>query len=69
MGKVRYVIIGFGGIAENRITKEGFGLDKTRFNGLANAELIGAMDIDSKRKPKCQKYDRTNNTNHLKLAA
>ena len=56
MGKVRYVIIGFGGIAENRITKEGFGLDKTRFNGLANAELIGAMDIDSKRKPVVESY-------------
>lgn len=44
MRKVKYAIIGFGGIAENRIAKEGFGLDKSRFAGHPRAELIGATD-------------------------
>jgi len=50
MEKVGYAIIGFGGIAENRIAKEGFGLDKSRFNGHPEAELIGATDINKARK-------------------
>ena len=50
MAKVKYAIIGFGGIAENRIAKEGFGCDKSRFNGLPNAELIGAFDVNPARK-------------------
>ena len=33
MRKVGYAIIGFGGIAENRIAREGFGLDGSRFAG------------------------------------
>ena len=49
MKKVKYAIIGFGGIAENRIAKEGFGCDKTRFNGLPNAELVGATDMNPAR--------------------
>ncbi len=49
MKKVKYAIIGFGGIAENRIAKEGFGCDKSRFNGLPNAELIGAFDMNPAR--------------------
>ena len=28
---IRYAMIGFGGIAENRLAKEGFGLDRERF--------------------------------------
>lgn len=44
MRKVRYAIIGFGSIAENRIAKEGFGLDKGRFAGHPRAELVGATD-------------------------
>jgi predicted dehydrogenase len=44
MRKVRYAIIGFGGIAENRIAREGFGLDKGRFAGHPCAELVGATD-------------------------
>ena len=28
MAKVRYAIIGFGGIAENRVAKEGYACDK-----------------------------------------
>ena len=50
MAKVKYAIIGFGGIAENRIAKEGFGCDKSRFNGLPNAELVGATDVNPARK-------------------
>ncbi len=44
MRKVRYALIGFGGIAENRIAREGFGLDKSRFAGHPRAELVGATD-------------------------
>ena len=44
MRKVKYAIIGFGGIAENRIAREGFGLDKSRFAGHPRAELVGATD-------------------------
>jgi len=44
MRKVRYAIIGLGGIAENRIAKEGFGLDRARFAGHPRAELVGATD-------------------------
>ena len=49
MKKIKYAIIGFGGIAENRIAKEGFGCDKARFNGLPNAELVGATDMNPAR--------------------
>ena len=45
MEKVKYGLIGFGGIAENRIAKEGFACDKARFAPLKNAELVGAYDI------------------------
>jgi len=50
MTKVKYAIIGFGGIAENRIAKEGFGVDATRFQGHAQAECVGVTDTDSERK-------------------
>lgn len=50
MGKVKYAIIGFGGIAENRIAKEGFACDKSRFKPLAKAELVGATDANPARK-------------------
>ncbi len=48
--KVRYAIIGFGGIAENRITKEGFGIDTSRFAGHAQAELAGVTDVNDARR-------------------
>jgi predicted dehydrogenase len=48
--KVRYAIIGFGGIAENRISKEGFGLDGRRFRSHPNAELLGATDSNRSRR-------------------
>jgi predicted dehydrogenase len=50
MHKVTYAIIGFGGIAENRIAREGFGLDKSRFAGHPQAELVGATDKNATRK-------------------
>ena len=49
MRKIRYVIIGFGGIAEHRIAQEGFGCDRSRFDGHPRAELIGATDADAAR--------------------
>ncbi len=50
MKKIKYGIIGFGGIAENRIAKEGFGLDVVRYSGHPLAELVGVTDIDSSRR-------------------
>ena len=49
MSKLNYAIIGFGGIAENRIAKEGFALDKARFDELKNARLIAATDLNPAR--------------------
>ena len=48
--KIKYAMIGFGGIAENRIAKEGFGCDKTRFDGHPLADLIGITDMNKARK-------------------
>lgn len=48
--KVTYAMIGFGGIAENRIAKEGFACDTTRFKPLKEAELVGAIDINRGRR-------------------
>jgi len=42
MKTIRYGIIGFGGIALNRIAKEGFGLDRARFEPTPGTELVGA---------------------------
>ena len=50
MEKVSYAIIGFGGIAENRIAKEGFCMDRSRFEAHPAAELVGATDINGERK-------------------
>ena len=51
MEQIRYAIVGFGGIAENRIAKEGFALDRCRFcEQDMPMVLVGATDIDSKRK-------------------
>jgi len=50
MSKVKYAIIGFGGIAESRIAKEGFACDKSRFEPLKDAVLIGATDVNPARK-------------------
>ena len=50
MKKVNYALIGFGGIAENRIAKEGFGCDRSRFDKLPNAELAGVFDVNPARR-------------------
>jgi predicted dehydrogenase len=47
---VNYGLIGFGGIAENRIVKEGFALDRLRFNESVPMKLYGATDINPRRK-------------------
>jgi hypothetical protein len=46
MDKVTYRVIGFGGIGENRLAKEGFCVDTSRFAAHPHAELIGATDVD-----------------------
>lgn len=48
--KVRYVLVGFGGIAENRVAKEGYARDRGRFKKLKYAELVGATDLDQNRR-------------------
>ena len=50
MRKVGYAIIGFGGIAENRIAREGFGIDASRFAGRPSATLLGVTDMDMTRR-------------------
>lgn len=50
MNKVRYGIVGFGGIAENRIAKEGFGLDPRGAPPAGEAILVAATDINPARK-------------------
>lgn len=47
---IRYAMIGFGGIAEHRLAREGFALDRTRFAPLAEAELVGATDVNPARR-------------------
>jgi predicted dehydrogenase len=50
MSKIRYAVIGFGGIAENRIAKEGFACDRSRFAPLEQAELVCATDRNPARR-------------------
>ncbi len=47
---IKYGMIGFGGIAENRIAKEGFAIDHARFSPLKEARLVGATDINPQRR-------------------
>ena len=49
MAKIRYVLVGFGGIAENRVAKEGYACDRKRFRPLRNAALVGATDLNPAR--------------------
>ncbi len=51
MAKVKYVLVGFGGIAENRVAKEGFACDRKRFSPLKSAQLVGATDVNQARRP------------------
>ena len=50
MGKINYGIIGFGGIAENRIAKEGFCADRERFKPHPLVNLVGVTDLNPDRK-------------------
>ena len=47
---VKYAIIGFGGIAENRLAKEGFALDGVKFESEDEFRLVGATDVNSERR-------------------
>lgn len=55
MKTVRYAIVGFGGIAENRIANEGFALDSKRFKPIPGVRLVGATDISAVRKSAARK--------------
>lgn len=57
MKAVKYAMIGFGGIAENRIAKEGFACDKTRFEPLKKAKLVGATDLNATRRAAAEALD------------
>ena len=46
---INYALIGFGGIAENRLAKEGFACDRERFEPLKEARLVGATDLNPGR--------------------
>ncbi len=50
MKAIRYAIIGFGGIAENRLAREGFARDQKRFAPIPGVELVGATDIRELRR-------------------
>ena len=47
--RARYVLVGFGGTAENRVAREGFACDTMHFKALRYAQLVGATDIDQSR--------------------
>lgn len=47
---LHYGIIGFGGIGENRIAKEGFSLDRARFAELPDHRLLYATDMNPQRR-------------------
>ena len=49
MKKIRYALVGFGGIAENRVAKEGYACDSKRFKALKTAKLVGATDLNHAR--------------------
>lgn len=51
MSPVRYAIVGFGGIAENRLAKEGFALDAARFEPMSDIQLVAATDPNPARRP------------------
>lgn len=48
--KITYGLIGFGGLAENRIVKEGFGFGGSRSRTNPYAELSGVTDISAVRR-------------------
>ncbi len=54
MTSLRYGIIGFGGIALNRIAKEGFGLDRSRFSATHGVELVAATSPSGRFRPQAE---------------
>ncbi len=56
MEKIRYALIGFGGIAENRLAREGFALDTARFPLLPEAELAAVTDVDPGRRQAAERW-------------
>ena len=48
--RINYALLGFGGIAQSRITREGFGLDGRRFRPHPAAALVGVTDQDRSRR-------------------
>ena len=48
--RINYALLGFGGIAQSRITREGFGLDGRRFRPHPAAALVGVTDLDRSRR-------------------
>lgn len=50
MDTIRYGMIGFGGIAENRLAREGFAMDRSRFEPIDGIELLGATDVNPARR-------------------
>lgn len=59
MKTIGYAIVGFGGIAENRIAKEGFAKDTKRFKAIPGVRLVGASDISTARKSAAEKMGLT----------
>lgn len=55
MKKLKYGIVGFGGIAFNRIAREGFGLAGKPYTAPVNAELVAASDMNQDRKEAAEK--------------
>ena len=49
MKPINYVLIGFGGIAEHRIAREGFACGHTRTKVRPETVLIGATDLQMNR--------------------
>lgn len=54
---LKYGLIGFGGIAENRIAKEGFSMDRSRFQPLSDIALVKTCDLDPSRKEAAEKLN------------
>jgi len=48
--KIRYAIVGFGKIAEERIIKEGFSFDRSRFSPSHLFDLVGLTDKNKEKK-------------------
>lgn len=55
MKKLKYGLVGFGGIALNRIAREGFGLAGKPYAVPLNAELVAASDMNQARKEDAEK--------------